>query len=165
MSATISTRLHARWLPALLRGQPHEIIGDLDAPYLKRWHLIPPNRRLNVYLHRFCRSDEPGALHDHPWDFASLLITGRYLEVTDTAATVRSPGSLALRRAEHRHRIRLFTNGHGTPQRCWSLVITGPRRRQWRFWCPTGAGARRFVPWQIYGNPSPATPPTPKDRP
>ena len=164
VNATISNRLHTRWLPALLVGQPHEVIGDLNAPYLRRWHLIPPNRHLNIYLHHFCRSDEPGALHDHPWDFVSLLISGRYLEVTDTEATVRTPGNLALRRAEHRHRIRLFTNGCGIPRPCWSLVITGPRRRQWGFWCPTGAGGRRFVPWQIYGAPDHATPTT-TDRP
>lgn len=161
MSATISTRLHSRWRPALLGGGPHEIIGAPDAPYLKRWYLIPPNRRVNLYLHRFCRSDEPEALHDHPWDFVSILLTHRYLEVTDTAATVRTAGSIALRRAEHRHRIRLFTDGHGTPQPCWSLVITGPRRRPWGFWCPTTSGGRRFVPWQTYGTPHPPTGGTP----
>lgn len=159
MSATVSTHLHTRWLPGLLSGQPHEVIGDPDDPYLRRWHLIPPNRHVNVYLHHFGRSDEPGALHDHPWDFASLLLTGRYLEVTDSAATVRISGSLALRRAEHRHRIRLFTDGHGSVQPCWSLVITGSRRRQWGFWCPTATGARRFVPWQAYGAPTGAARP------
>ncbi|MGH3970512.1 MAG: hypothetical protein ACRDTV_20930, partial [Mycobacterium sp.] len=84
MSATISTSVQTRWLPALLRGKPHEIIGDLEAPYLLRWYLLPRNRHLNIYLHHFHRSDDPDVLHDHPWDFVSILIAGRYIEITES---------------------------------------------------------------------------------
>ena len=70
MSATISTRLHARWLPAFLSGQPHEVIGDLDAPYLRRWHLIPPNRHLNVYLQKNASS----GLLNGDWCFGDRVL-------------------------------------------------------------------------------------------
>jgi hypothetical protein len=37
-------------------------------------------------------------------------------------------------------------NGFQTnPMFCWSLFITGPRRREWGFWCPKG-----FVHWKKF---------------
>ena len=146
MSATVSAPARVRWLPRLLSGNPHQIIGDPDAPYLRRWYLLPPNRHLNIYLHHFRSSDDDRALHDHPWAFASILIAGAYLEITDSASTLRTPGSIARRRADHRHRIQLVTKPDGTERGCWTLLITGPHRRQWGFWC-----GRRFVPWQQFG--------------
>jgi hypothetical protein len=144
VSATVSRPDSAHWLPRLLSGKPHEVIGGLDGPYLRRWFLIPRNRHVNIYLHHFVRSDDDRALHDHPWSFASVLIAGAYLEITDTGSTLRVPGSMAMRRADHRHRIELLPNRDG----CWTLVITGPHRRQWGFWC----GGSRFVPWQAFGS-------------
>ena len=41
---------------------PDFVVG---AYQLERWWLIPRNRFLNVYLHRFDHSDEDRALHDH----------------------------------------------------------------------------------------------------
>ena len=75
----IQTRLRD-WLPQLLSGRPHKVIGGPD-PYLLRWHVIPRNRLLNVYVHKFLRSDDDRALHDHPWWFVSLILRGRYDEV------------------------------------------------------------------------------------
>ncbi|KEP41877.1 hypothetical protein [Mycobacterium kansasii] len=160
MSAIISTPVRARWLPRLLSGKPHQLIGDTHAPYLLRWYLLPPNRHLNLYLHQFHRSDDPPELHDHPWDFASLVIAGSYVEITETSAAPRRPGTVAIRRAEHRHRIQLRCGPSGRPRRCWSLVLTGPHRRQWGFWSPTADGPPRFTPGQMFGTTDPATQPT-----
>lgn len=152
MSASISVPVPQRWLPRLLSGKPHQIIGEPDAPYLLRWFLIPPNRGLNLYLHHFTRSDDPRGFHDHPWDFVSLMLAGSYREITESAAVLRRPGAVAIRRAEHRHRIELITNSDGIPQHCWSIVLTGPRRRPWGFWGPTPhGGPARFIPWQLFG--------------
>ena len=155
MSATISTPSSARWLPRLLSGQPHQVIGGLDGPYLRRWYLIPKNRHVNIYLHHFARSDDDRALHDHPWSFASILISGAYLEIADTGLHLRRPGSAAVRRADHRHRIQLLPGPDGAERGCWTLVVTGPHRRQWGFWC----GGSRFVPWQAFGADGCATSP------
>ncbi len=41
--------------------------------YLYRWYVIPRNRRLNIYLHKFGASDDQSnGLHDHRWDFISM---------------------------------------------------------------------------------------------
>lgn len=58
------------------------INGGPRRPYLTRWHVLPRNKWLNVYLHRFVHGDDDRALHDHPWHSASLILDGRYIEHT-----------------------------------------------------------------------------------
>ena len=128
------------WLPVLLSGRPHFVIGDPQRPYLLRWYLIPRNKRFNLYLHKFLRDDDDRALHDHPWWFVSLVIRGAYQEMLDGGrSVVRRAGSVGFRAAEHRHRVVLLR----VPT--WTIVLTGPVARDWGFWCPKG-----FVPWQRF---------------
>jgi hypothetical protein len=124
--------------------------GKLHKPFLKRWFVLPKNTWCNVYLHKFMRDDEDRAKHDHPWPNASLLLVGRYIEVTgdDDRRTMYSAGELKFRRASYAHRIELVRTrktGHkrtkakrerGQPS--WSLFITGPVIRGWGFHCPAG---------------------------
>ncbi|GBE68260.1 hypothetical protein MFM001_47220 [Mycobacterium sp. MFM001] len=159
MSATVSIPTPGRWVALLLRRQPHQIIGNHDAPYLQRWYLIPHNRVINLYLHKFLSSDDDRALHDHPWWFASLILRGQYIEVSQHGRRRRRPGSVAFRPATFRHRVELIRDSHRIPacddmnpkqsreKPCWTVILTGPRRRGWGFWCPR----ERFVPWQNFG--------------
>jgi hypothetical protein len=54
----------------------------------------------------------------------------------------RSAPSIAFRAAEHRHRVVLRKHRDGNPIPCWTLILTGPKQREWGFWCPQG-----FVVW------------------
>lgn len=148
-----------RWFKTLLSRKPHFVIGDPAAPYMLRWYLIPRNPWLNIYLHKFMRSDDDRALHDHPWWFASFMLKGSYIEHVElfqlqdqnkrwasfTKVTQRDAGSFAYRAAEHQHRVELLNDGEGNPVPCWTLVITGAKSRDWGFWCPKG-----FTPWQEF---------------
>lgn len=144
-----------RWLRKWLRLEPHQPIGaEGEPPYLLRWYVIPRNRWLNVYLHKFLRDDEDRALHDHPWWFVSVVLRGSYTEMTPTRERRRRAGSIAFRPAEWRHRVildktleevgELEAVGQRPPRvrlwntgriPCWTLIITGRRRRLWGFWC------------------------------
>lgn len=144
-----------KWFLQLLSGEPHFYIGGKDHPYMLRWFILPRNRWLNVYLHKFMRDDDDRALHDHPWWFVSLMLWGSYVETRPArsweplAYYRRREGwfrdfrrgwlSIVYRRATDQHRVSL-DNGH-----CWTLVITGPKVRTWGFWCPKG-----FVPWDEF---------------
>lgn len=165
-----------QWLPRLLSGQPHQVIGGPADPYLRRWYVIPRNPVLNVYVHQFLRSDDDRALHDHPWWFVSLMLRGAYDEVTERGPVRRRAGSIAFRRAEHRHRVELDWIDGRTRREipCWTLIVTGRRSRTWGFWCrrlidtwsadtyeeldrvvasTTGqVEVERFVPWQEFGD-------------
>ncbi|AFM20672.1 hypothetical protein Mycch_6072 (plasmid) [Mycolicibacterium chubuense NBB4] len=136
----------AEWLRILVSGRPHQVIGDDQRnPYLLRWFLIPRNPVINIYRHRFCRSD-PSVPHDHPWHFASIVLSGHYREIGQHHTIVRGPGSVAFRRASAQHRVELI--GHPVT----TIIITGPRCRGWGFWCPRPDAHPRFVPWQQFGS-------------
>ncbi|MEP7150066.1 MAG: hypothetical protein ABI857_14395 [Acidobacteriota bacterium] len=138
------------WLKKLLSGRPHFVIGGEGDPYMLRWYVIPRNRRLNIYVHKFLRDDDDRALHDHPWWFVSLILKGGYVEVTDKGPVTRDRWSLAFRPATHRHRVelhRVIEPWAGLTVRipAWTIVVTGRSSRTWGFWCPKG-----FVPWHEF---------------
>lgn len=135
------------WVRQAFNREPF-VIGQ-DDPYLLRWFLIPRNPYLNVYLHKFLRSDDDRALHDHPWWFLSLLLKGGYIEHRDDGSVVRRKrGSVAVRRANMLHRVELVhgyksvwdaANGvQPSELPAWTLFFTGPKVREWGFKCPKG---------------------------
>lgn len=159
-------RTFAEWLIARAsRRKPNVVIGpggdlvrnpntghvSVAPDYLKRWFIIPRNRWFNIYLHRFGRSDEDRALHDHPWLFnCSFVLDGKLAEYTiDRGGIGRChclwAGDWRFRWGPSPHRLELW----GT--HAWTLFITGPRIRDWGFHCP-----REWVPWQKFTDPTDA---------
>ena len=137
------------WCRAVIR-KPDFIIGDPADPYLLRWHLIPVNIFFNIYLHKFLRSDDDRALHDHPWDNCSIILWGRYIEVTQGGGRrTRHAFWPTFRKAASPHRIALHMKWDGVsrlkPIPAWSLFLTGPEIRSWGFHCPNG-----WVPWREF---------------
>jgi hypothetical protein len=130
------------WLKVLFSGKPHFIIGETDNPYMLRWHIIPRNKFLCIYLHKFLRDDDDRALHDHPWNFVSVMLKGSYDEYTPEGVISRSAPSVAYRKADHQHRVELRSKA------CWTLVFRGSVIREWGFWCPQG-----FVHWKVFTAP------------
>lgn len=125
--------------------RPDFIVGGRANPYLLRWFVIPRNPLFNIYLHKFLRSDDDRALHDHPWANCSLILKGNYVEQTADGATLLSDGAIRCRLSgKFAHRIELV-NGP-----CWTLFITGPRYRNWGFNCTDALGYKRWVPWQEF---------------
>jgi len=130
------------------RRMPDFIIGGHENPYLLRWWLIPRNQLFNIYLHKFLRSDDDRALHDHPWIWCSVLLRGSYVEWSKPrpgspllAHVERfDAGSARFHRARYAHRLVIDRN-----VTCWTLFITGPRVREWGFHCPQG-----WIPWQKF---------------
>jgi hypothetical protein len=57
--------------------------GDADKPYLTRYTVFE-SKPFQIALHVFHRSDAD-ALHDHPWNFLSIILWRGYNEVTRTA--------------------------------------------------------------------------------
>lgn len=143
MKSTRLSRLAARRLFARLRRVadsrvPDFVVGSRQEPYLRRWHLIPRNRLLNVYLHEFQGSDPHGLLHDHPYASLSFILRGHYAEVMREETRIRWAGDILFRRAKTPHRIDLPMIRGRAPERCWSLFITGPRTREWGFYLSGG---------------------------
>lgn len=137
----------ANILPTCLKipRPPDFVIGPADDVYLERWFVIPRNRWFNVYLHRFLRSDDDRALHDHPWVNLSILLRGSYIEVSPTARRMRRPLRPVARGPRSLHRVELINGA-----RVWTLFITGPKVRTWGFQCPKG-----WIPWTEFAETRP----------
>ena len=158
------------------RRPPDYIVGidDPIGPYLLRWYITPwrgwyrhineaqrtrwqrlavwiSMRLPNIYLHKFLRSDDDRALHDHPWAWASLLLRGSYVEHTIAGGGihrrhVRAPGSLKVASPCAAHRVELWDLDGTGPKPCWTLFFTTPILREWGFHCPQ----RGWVHWRIF---------------
>ncbi len=117
------------------------ITGLDGSEYLVRRYLLPKNRILNIYLHKFLGSDDDRALHDHPWISFSVLLKGELVEhLADGSQLNLKRFALKFRTPSHLHRIEL---PQGTT--AITLFITGPVVRVWGFACPQG-----WMPWQRY---------------
>lgn len=117
----------------------------MENPYLKRWFVIPRNKFFNIYLHRFLRSDDDRALHDHPWINMSILLDASYTEVTPKGSFLREAGHVYFRGPKALHRVLLHPDQIGIEQPVWTLFITGPKVREWGFACPKG-----WVHWEDF---------------
>ncbi|WP_020178057.1 hypothetical protein [Methylopila sp. M107] len=147
MTLRLPAWLIARLFDVLVRRvaearEPDFVIGD---SYLRRWWVVPRNRRFNVYLHEIRKSDDDRALHDHPWVNCSILLKGRYVEHTIAAGGVnqrveRQAGEVVFRRPSHAHRLEMVGG-----ESCWTLFLTGPTVRSWGFHCPAG-----WRHWKIF---------------
>lgn len=128
-----------RW--AFLSGLDVGADGD---PYLDRLRIVQ-TPLFGLYLHHIHRPDREPYPHDHPWWFASLVLTGGYWE--SVWPDKRNPGVEIFR---ERRRGSLRSIGLNSAHRItrtsgalWTLVLTGPKRADWGFW-PGG----QFVPWR-----------------
>lgn len=62
---------------------PHRRIVNCDHDvYLHRWYIFR-TKYVSLFLHKFVRSDEDRALHDHPWSFFVIPIWRGYIEHTE----------------------------------------------------------------------------------
>lgn len=118
--------------------------------YLRRWHTFPRNRFGNIYVHLFTASDDQRALHDHPWPSMSFVIEGSYSEIVpENAQQPGGPttihhmetGNIIIRTPQSAHRVVIPEGKHAI-----TLFFTGPRTREWGFWCPKN----RFVPYRTF---------------
>lgn len=147
------THALAPWAMRLAASRPPDfsvIQGPERLAYLHRWWVWPRNRWCNLYLHNMVRDDDP-ILHDHMYWSVSLCLSGHLLEwlnpdprhmaaprhltrnnrygpIISRAATA---GSVVLRSPRLAHQLCVV-------EEAWTLFLTGPRIRDWGFWCPQG---------------------------
>lgn len=155
MDADVLGRL-LDWAADVMSSRPPDrCIGGEENPYLQRWHVVPRNPGMNLYLHRFLRDDDDRALHDHPWPSRTLVLAGGYTEVmpfdpkhpaSDAVwREMRRPGDTVIRGATDAHRVVLHRDAAGVVIPAITLFQTGPVEREWGFHCPQG-----WVHWQDF---------------
>lgn len=112
------------------------VIGRQDNPLMKRVRLVQTPLG-GIYLHFIYREDLDPVPHDHPWEFWRIVLRGAYVEhFFDWPASGRW-----VARVQRRWRIGRFRTDQahrivGVEPGTVSLVVTGPKKRVWGFWCP-----------------------------
>lgn len=113
-----------------------------QTPYMLRWTIFKC-KLFQIFLHKFLRSDID-CMHDHPWNFISIILKGSYREIYKLEYTARvkycSVGTILYRKATHIHKVELPFD-----KPCWTLVLTGRSKRQWGFHTPKG-----WIQWRKY---------------
>ena len=133
---------------------------DIDGPggtlYMRRWWLLPkwclrfdpkcgalmpkPWMPFSIRLHHIMRPDADRHLHDHPFNFRSILLQGWYVELRPDGGRTITAGETYRAPATRWHRISQLSEGG-----VWSLFIMGRRVNDWGFLVD---GEK--VPWQRY---------------
>ncbi len=123
------------------RFSPENNKGGKFSDYMNRWHLLPHNPCVNLYLHVWLASDQNDAYHDHPAASVSILLRGTLHEVTPcwtpdgSINEVRKrkvpPFKPVFRGACHQHRIEVPAQSRPP----LTLFLMLPRYRPWFFWC------------------------------
>jgi hypothetical protein len=127
-------------------------IPTLDRPlsnYLTRWRIIQ-TPWFGLYLHRMDAPDSRPTLHDHPWNFTSIILKGGYTEIfnplprigiSDNHPRHWKRWSVHRMAATDAHYI---TRLDATPT--WTLLLVGARRRVWGYWDDPAEGLATLVP-------------------
>jgi hypothetical protein len=109
----------------------------IGTDYMTRWGFSTPYG--GVYVHKFIGPDKDERLHDHPWQFVSLILKGGYVETTAGVPPRKwehvyyGAGRVLFRAERWRHKIWVEP---GTT--CWTIVVTGRRRHAWGFYDDEG---------------------------
>ena len=105
---------------------------ESNEPYLERYYLFLKDRGsfpFNIFLHKFLKSD-PDDLHDHPWGYTTIILSGGYWEYTKQGKFWRKPFFYQTVPATHCHRIEIEYNTSAT----WTLFIPHKKEREWGFY-------------------------------
>lgn len=113
---------------------------ESEQPRLLRYYMLWRNRPswapLNIFVNKHITSDYDD-LHDHPWDFFTIILRGGYWEhvfiddgMKETMRVWRAAGYYQLVHAESAHRIELDESAGP----CWTLCIPFCRWRTWGYY-------------------------------
>lgn len=177
MARTLGRPAALQWLAR--RATPYYDIHGADGTlYMRRWWLLPrwclrfdPVRGypmpkawmpFSVRLHHIVEPDPDRHLHDHPFNFRSVVLAGWYVEQClfdqmvgrkvrlvdgviddsdDALGIIYTPAGITYRSPAGRwHRINTISDGGA-----WSLFVMGRRVQDWGFLVDG-----RKVPWRDY---------------
>ena len=144
------------WIISRAQRTPYLHLHKGDELYMARYWLVAPGWLpfgINARVHHIAQPDADRAMHDHPWNFVSIVLRGWYHEARPVGiepgfegeqewhtSTTRGPGDFAYRRSTDRHRITRVGPGGAL-----TLFITGPRLHWWGFYTPAGK-----IHWRDY---------------
>lgn len=139
LSPLVGARLASRYLAvadALVHGArptcyTQRINDAAGATYMRRFYVCGKLESPQVWLHEIAGSDPDPDLHDHPWDYSTVLLQGAYVEETTSGRATYREGETLKRKAEALHRLHLTSPA-------LTLFVVPRQRRRWGFATPRG---------------------------
>jgi hypothetical protein len=120
-------------------GLDHDaLLTPTGGLYMRRYWIHRAADGTSERYHHILVSDADPHMHDHPWDFDTLILDGSYTEHTATGSTVHPEGTRLHRDAIDAHRLDVDAP-------VWTHVTTSPFLRTWGFHTPDG-----WVDWRTY---------------
>jgi hypothetical protein len=127
LARLLATPVIADALIRLAMRRPYRHIGD----YMHRYWLVPESWGLPfaIRINHIRKPDADPYLHDHPWNWRTVILNGWYTEeLDDGEQKFRWVGDTRAGNAHELHRIiRVADEG------VWTLFITGKRFNHWGF--------------------------------
>ena len=108
-----------------------EIKSKAGDVHFKRWQILKTPFG-SIWLHAIHKADTDKHLHNHPWDFISVVLRGSYYEQTPLGNKRQHPGKINIRSGEGYHKILevesevVYTLFFATkPKRQWGYRVAG----------------------------------------
>jgi hypothetical protein len=110
-----------------------EIVSKEGEVHFRRYRvLITP--WFDIYLHHILKSDQDKDMHDHPFSFKSLILSGAYQEICERHPDFSKleikeylMGDVVSHCGEDIHKISLLTDS------VWTLVFASKHYRMWGY--------------------------------
>ena len=103
-----------------------EPMGLPECPYLYRWTFLFFG--FSIRIHHWLRSDDRRFFHDHSCDFMSIVLKGRYTNVTPNGRFPVKAGSIWFAKAKKRHYLDIPKGG------AWTILLCGRPYHKWGFY-------------------------------
>ncbi len=103
-----------------------EALGLSECPYLYRWTFLFFGFSLRI--HHWIKSDDRRFFHDHSCNFISIIVKGKYKNVTPDGETEVKAGSIWKSKAKVKHYLDIPKEG------AWTILLCGRTRHKWGFY-------------------------------
>jgi hypothetical protein len=104
----------------------YEALGLPECPYLYRWTLIFFG--YSIRLHHWIKSDDRRFFHDHSCNLISIIIKGKYTNVTPNGAYLAMAWKPRRMKATDRHYLDIPKEG------AWTILLCGRPYHKWGFY-------------------------------
>ena len=95
--------------------------------HFRRWEILK-TRWFSIYIHGIYASDKDKHLHNHPWDYKSIVLKGSYVEETTNGLNILKFGTITSKDGNDYHKIKqLLTKS------VYTLFIVSPVKRVWGY--------------------------------
>lgn len=96
--------------------------------HFRRWQVFT-TPWFDVFIHGIYKSDEDEHMHDHPWDYFSIVIWGKFIEKVKQGRNAQTFLTTSHRKAEHTHKIEELKS-----KKVYTLFFASKRKREWGYW-------------------------------